>query len=1030
MAYLLILILPPLLGGLPLIDWMTRLLTGKRLAQVGTGNVSVSAAFYHGGRVAGILAVLSEAGKGIAVVLLSRSLGLESGWELVGLLGLVVGRYGWGQGAGTTNLTWGYGVHDWQVALGVAAVSGLYFGLTRNRYQSRFVVLLFLPLFEAWRSPSDLFSVTLAIAIGLFMTGVYQQMPDDLDLNQAQGHRSSRSVFRLFQGRSRLLNLADRLQPEQVGDKAASLSQLWRWGYGVPPGWVLRSGQPARLALEQVAPSPQQPWVVRSSAVGEDSLQASAAGQYESILAVTSAEALLGAIQQVRASYDRPVAQQYRRDRAMADAPLAVVIQRQIQGQVSGVAFSRDPLDPGDGAVVIEALPGGAEAVVSGQVTPQGFRIVPVTEPGDRVFTEENAAPLHRGIGGNSPGTTENSNAFAFDRQNPQTWEPILQDVARITRELEQRCHGIPQDVEWTYDGQRLWILQTRPITTLQPLWTRKIAAEVIPGAIRPLTWSLNRPLTCGVWGEIFTIVLGDRAKGLDFQETATLHNAYAYFNATLLGDIFRRMGLPAESLEFLTLGAKFSRPPIASTLGNVPGLMRLLGRIWTLERDFRRDDRQRFQPALSRWLSEDLSAATPPQLHHRLTEIRALLPRATYYQILAPLGFALGRAVLRVADEDLDQGVLPEVAALRSLGAIAARIRVYLDGPHPPAPSPRTGAGEEETLQGFSPSLPGRGVGVRESSAPLQQRLETSPAGAQLWQDLQDCIQSYGYLSEVGTDVAIANWRDDPTPALALVEQFLHNPPPPPVVEATPQRQSWLQSRLALKGKVAQVYLQLLGEVRRSLLALADRGLATGSLAAPDDLFFLTWPELEGWIAALPAASGVNSGVNSGAGSRRSNAEPGILTSIAQRRNQWYQATQQSAPFMVYGFTAALSAEAPAPQRSPHASTSPTFQGIGASRGQVEGVILVVQNLQTWPEIDRQTILVVPYTDAGWAPLLAQGAGVIAETGGRLSHGAIVAREYGIPAVMGLTHALTYFQTGQRVRLDGLHGTVTLLDP
>ncbi|MGA1263835.1 MAG: PEP-utilizing enzyme [Prochlorothrix sp.] len=314
----------------------------------------------------------------------------------------------------------------------------------------------------------------------------------------------------------------------------------------------------------------------------------------------------------------------------------------------------------------------------------------------------------------------------------------------------------------------------------------------------------------------------------------------------------------------------------------------------------------------------------------------------------------------------------------------------------------------------------------MRESPATLQSLLNASPEGAQLWQDLQDCIQGYGYLSDVGTDVAIPNWRDDPTPALALVEQFMQNPPPSPVVSATPQRQSWLQSRLALKGKVAQVYLQLLGEVRRSLLALADRGRAAGCLETLDDLFFLTWPELEGLVEALPAASAGNSGE----GIRGAIADPAILTPIAQRRNQWYQATQQSAPFMVYGFTAALSADSPTPQRSPQSSTSQTFQGIGASRGQVEGVILVVQNLQTWPEIDRQTILVVPYTDAGWAPLLAQGAGVIAETGGRLSHGAIVAREYGIPAVMGLTHALTYFQTGQRVRLDGLHGTVTLLDP
>lgn len=89
----------------------------------------------------------------------------------------------------------------------------------------------------------------------------------------------------------------------------------------------------------------------------------------------------------------------------------------------------------------------------------------------------------------------------------------IIQQVAYWTRQLEAHYQSIPQDIEWSYDGQTLWLLQTRPITTLLPIWTRKIAAEVIPGLICPLTWSINRPLTCGVWGDLFTLVLGkDRA--------------------------------------------------------------------------------------------------------------------------------------------------------------------------------------------------------------------------------------------------------------------------------------------------------------------------------------------------------------------------------------------------------------------------------------------------------------------------------------------------------------------------------------
>src|SRR5919199_5579264 len=112
---LLIFTVCPILGGLPIISWITYALTGRQLARLGTGNIGVQAAFYHGGRLAGILAVLSEALKGIAAVLLARAFFPPgSAWELIALIALVMGRYWIGKGAGTTNVVWGYIVHDWR----------------------------------------------------------------------------------------------------------------------------------------------------------------------------------------------------------------------------------------------------------------------------------------------------------------------------------------------------------------------------------------------------------------------------------------------------------------------------------------------------------------------------------------------------------------------------------------------------------------------------------------------------------------------------------------------------------------------------------------------------------------------------------------------------------------------------------------------------------------------------------------------------------------------------------------------------
>ena len=135
---LLIFIVCPILGGLPLTDWFFYLVKKKKLSQIGTGNVSVSAAFYHGGRFMGIVAVLTEASKGIVAVLLARRFFVgDPKWELLALLALVIGRYWFSQGAGITNLVWGIVLHDWRVAILTLMISGIGFTLVRERQAAR-----------------------------------------------------------------------------------------------------------------------------------------------------------------------------------------------------------------------------------------------------------------------------------------------------------------------------------------------------------------------------------------------------------------------------------------------------------------------------------------------------------------------------------------------------------------------------------------------------------------------------------------------------------------------------------------------------------------------------------------------------------------------------------------------------------------------------------------------------------------------------------------------------------------------------
>ncbi|MEH2418560.1 glycerol-3-phosphate acyltransferase [Nostoc sp.] len=949
---LVILIVCPLLGGLPLIAWITYALTRKQLSQVGTRNISVSAAFYHGGRFVGILAVLSEGFKGVAAVLLTRLFFPDgSSWELIALIALVIGRYWIGRGAGTTNVVWGFVVHDPLVAIFVSFFAGIAFTILQSRQVVKFGVLLLFPLFVALLHISDIPRMVAAVALAALMGWIYTKMPDDMNLPAQEAETESQAMLEFLRGDRAMVSLDEELDAAIVGEKAATLSQIKRWGYPVPKGWVLAPIDDPQL-LTFLQPSELSPLVVRSSAIGEDSEQASAAGQYETVLNVTNPEGLQSAIAQVQASYNHPSAVQYRRDRGLNDSAMAVLIQQQVQSVYSGVAFSRDPITQQGDAIIIEALPGNATQVVSGKVTPEQYR----------AFVLE----------------TENSSSVQLEGEG-RVPQALIKQVAYLAYRLEKRYHGTPQDIEWSYDGQTLWVLQSRPITTLLPMWTRKIAAEVIPGVIHPLTWSINRPLTCGVWGEFFTLVLGDRALGLDFAETATLHYSRAYFNASLLGDIFLRMGLPPESLEFLTRGAKLSKPSLQSTWENLPGLGKLLRRELSLEKDFKQDYHKRFIPGLSQLAQEDIDNWEPSKLLARIDFILELVRHGTYYSILAPLSAALRQGIFRVKDGQIDNSVTPEVAALRSLSALATDAK--------------------QVLLSFEPQQ-------------VFEQLKQTPEGEKILQGFEELLQDYGYLSEVGTDISVPTWRENPQMIKQMFVQLMQGNEPQSgakdainsIFAGKPKR-SFVQRRVDIKGRVTEVYSRLLAQLRWSFLALEKIWLKSGLLKKTGDIFFLNFDEVRRLV---------------GGGDSKLIEQLDKLVQL--RRSQFLQDSQIiQVPLLVYGNTP------PHPLAPSAVYSDQILQGIGASHGQAEGRVKVLRNLQDVPDIDRDTILVVPYTDSGWAPLLLRAGGLIAEVGGRLSHGAIVAREYGIPAVMDVRGATWLLQDGQRVRIDGSRGIVEL---
>ncbi len=923
-----------LLGSLPLSRGFAQL-CGINLAAVGTRNVSVSAAFKEGGPLVGLGVVTIEIGRGILPVLLARYWELPSAWAVLGLVPLVLARYAVSRGGGVTNVTWAMAVYSLPLTASVAITGLGILVVTRSRHWAvrggslSAVLWCGLWIGSFWDTAA---MVLLAIAI--------------IVINVLQVDDMSPTLWPLAQAQD----------PHQVGDKAARLARLKQAGFTVPDGSVLLPTASSLTALRTLspAPSPETVWIARSSALGEDSDSSSAAGQYQTIGDIMSWEALEAAVQLVRESYQDPQAATYRQQRQLTETGMAVLLQQQVQGVVSGVAFSRNPLD-GGGQIIVEAIAGGASGVVSGQQTPTHLEI-------DR--ESEHLLP-----------------------DQSLVTDSVLKTLVDTVKQIEALFHGIPQDIEWTWDGTTVWILQSRPITNLRPIWTRTIAAEVIPGVIPPLTWSINRPLTCGVWGDVFTIVLGDAVRELDFTETATLWQSHAYFNATLLGEIFRQMGLPEQGLEFLVRQQKMGKPPrsaYSQLLKCLPGLWQLIQRERQLPQAFAQDQTDYFQPVLETLDHQSLEDLTTPELMQLVEHIQDLLKKATFYNIVGPIGLAIRRAVFKVSDEWLTDRTSSEILALQGLRQLASQIQGSLD-----------------------PSTPSA---LRADQA--RARLQQDPYHS----EFERILSIYGFLSEVGTDIAVACWREQPDSIRQLVINLALQTDPQ--TSATPPSftlgQSWraqfCQPRLDLKGDIATVYARLLAHLRWTFVELERRWLDLGLLTHAGDIFYLPIERVQAIVDLNPT--------------ERLACREQIQAEIQANRDQFEQDSHCQIPPVVYGSVF---------PRTPDTSTITTdtqLTGIPASTGQAIGTAVIIRSLSgtdltTLPD---DAIIVVPYTDAGWAPLLASAKAIIAEVGGQLSHGAILAREYRIPAVMNVDNATRRFQNGQRIRVDGYQGVVEIL--
>ncbi|MCL4180740.1 MAG: hypothetical protein KJ072_23705 [Verrucomicrobia bacterium] len=852
-----------------------------------------------------------------------------------------------------------------------------------------------------------------------------------------------------------------------VGGKTANLGRMLRAGLPVPSGFCvttaafgdflascserdeLRAGlrsrhafagdQPTFQLSQQAVPllseSPMPPaveaavlkawresgedgaYAVRSSATVKDTADHSFAGQFESFLNVRGRDALLAAIRKCWLSLfsERVLAYQAKNGRSPEQTAMAVIVQEMVPAEAAGVLFTVDPVGGKANRMIIEAVPGLGDRLVSGQVNPESL-----------VLEKPSLRLLNRQATTAAPCLTDS----------------MARKLGALALEVE-RLFGQPQDIEWAVHGDRVFLLQSRPVTALplrnaqvsvdpgEPtdLWTNANVIEALPDVVTPMSWSLMQILLADF---LYPLM---RRLGLKVgpPPLIDLIAGRAYMNLSLVRGLVQRVGLVEIDIAS-AFGGQYDaagQPPATGSF--VPA--RLFNR-QTLG----------FALRLSVWMAPGLFGQRRliERWGRRVFDGPAHTPPSTLSdEQLAAFPATLLRAASRGEGERT-------WAAAAWMGACAAGgstavfqlARRWLDD-HDGSIANRllSGAGDMHSAEnGLALSRLAAWVKRRPalaqtvltpgSFAEVRRRLPGVEAGAEFLDRWREFLAKHGHQARGGMDPAQPRWSETPDLVLDVLRACLRVPD-----EADP---------VTLQGKRLRTRDRLLADCRRrlrnplkrvvflGLLRASQRGLrqrenvkndgvrlvailrgatleagrrltARGGLREPAEVFLLKLEELK------PALCG--------------DAAFDLRAAIAERAAEEARQRKLHPPPVIVG---RFDEEAPLPPASGLEATE--LNGVAVSPGVATGRARVILQADTSAHVLPGEILVAPYTDPGWTPCFLTAAAVVVDIGGLLSHGSVVAREYGLPAVVNVGPATRTIRTGDLLKVDGNRGRVTIL--
>ncbi len=778
------------------------------------------------------------------------------------------------------------------------------------------------------------------------------------------------------------------------------------------------------------------PVAVRSSATTEDLPDLSFAGQQDTYLNVLGEEQLLTAVVNCWSSLwtARAIGYRLRNGIDQREAALAVIVQEMVAAEVSGVLFNANPLTGLLSETVIDATFGLGEALVSGQVEPDQYIVD--THAG-RIVSKKLGAK-RKSIRPRPGGGVVSVDESAAESQCLPD-EDILR-LAQIGGQIQAE-YGAPQDVEWALAEGRLQILQARPITSLFPVpeasseplivWFSFSAVQGLVGPMTPLGIDCTRYLVAGAYP-----LFGAQVEPEDLRLFVPAgERLWVRMSDLLRNPIGNRIFSGALSFIEPSIGrivaALTSDPRLGAGQGRLrprtllrvlrfflSGLSRLIQAILNPEKA-----RTRFDAGIDAFLAR----AVIPPADDRFTRLANTL------------------AYIRWFSAHTFRFILPKFPPIFATCFLALNTILKHSGGDPTLPPQVLRGLPNNVTTTMDLALWEVAVAIRGDSSVAQVFLKGSAeelAGRYLQGRLPPAAQSaiagfmqaYGMRGTGEIDIGQPRWRDDPTPVMQTLRSYLQiDPDQAPDAVFARGKQSGLeavekitaQARRKPLGFIQErqvraaarrlhllmgaretpkfLVVRLLGIAQQEMLTCGREFTEAGTIDRPDDLFFLRISELDALARKEPREW------------KELIAERRARYGREQRRRQVPRVLVSDGRTFYEGYGAGR-------------ESGDVILGSPVSPGVVEGAVRVVLDPGKTRLLPGE-ILVCPGTDPAWTPLFMAAGGLITEVGGMMTHGSVVAREYGIPAVVGVDRATLRLRDGQRIRLDGSQGTITLLD-